>query len=402
MTKIKNNLVEILILISTLLLLFYSSDVIMYSDSARYLNGSSNNTPLYATLVLIIQSIFETYNSIVVFQTLFLGLGIIFFTNTLAIYFHLDILKKLIVSIFLFLPVLKFYNNLLTEPICYALSLFFVSFIVKLIFKFDIRNLIWSAIFVILLLLSRTQFLFLYPLILLIYLGIFIINTSKKNFILLTICFMSIFVIQSSLITLNKNFHKGNYQSKNLLDSQRGIFHFIFIDAMYISSSKDIELFENKELKKTFTEIFTKMDDRNASIKNYDGRGHFGLSFGIIRDIANKENFISIPDKKEISIKIISMNFGKYVKLIFKKFYDSTWLFILVPFFMFLAASIEFYKHKSKVSLVIIFSSSFALANHSVIYLFGRVQPRYLIYSDFILLIFIFMIFSIFLQKKDL
>ena len=131
MTKIKNNLVEILILISTLLLLFYSSDVIMYSDSSRYLNGSFNNTPLYATLVLIIQSIFETYNSIVVFQTLFLGLGIIFFTNTLAIYLHLDILKKLIVSIFLFLPVIQFYNNLLSEPICYALSLFFVSFIVK-------------------------------------------------------------------------------------------------------------------------------------------------------------------------------------------------------------------------------------------------------------------------------
>jgi len=57
-------------------------------------------------------------------------------------------------------------------------------------------------------------------------------------------------------------------------------------------------------------------------------------------------------------------------------------------------------KNRSNLSLFLISLSSFALANHSVVYLFGRVQPRYLIYSDFILLIFIFIIISNFLQKK--
>ena len=105
--------------------------------------------------------------------------------------------------------------------------------------------------------------------------------------------------------------------------------------------------------------------------------------------------------KREISITLISANFGKYLKLIFKKFYDSTWLFVFIPFFMLLAGFIGFLNNKSKFSLVIIFLSIFTLSNHSVVYLFGRVQPRYLIYTDFILLVFILILFSVFLKKKN-
>ena len=68
---------------------------------------------------------------------------------------------------------------------------------------------------------------------------------------------------------------------------------------------------------------------------------------------------------------------------------------------MLLAGIISFLKYKSRLSLLILFISIFSLANHSVVYLFGRVQPRYLIYTDFILLIFIFIILNIFLQKNE-
>ena len=115
--------------------------------------------------------------------------------------------------------------------------------------------------------------------------------------------------------------------------------------------------------------------------------------------MALKENTTVINLKKQISIKIITANFGKYIKHIFKKFYDSTWLFVFVPFFMMLASLIGFIKYKSKYSLVVIFLSVFGLTNHTVIYLFGRVQPRYLIYTDFIILVFIFITFSIFLKE---
>ena len=120
----------------------------------------------------------------------------------------------------------------------------------------------------------------------------------------------------------------------------------------------------------------------------------------LLKDLAIQKNATLASLKKEISIKLIETNFKKYIKLVFKKFYDSSWLFIFLPFFMVLAAFPIFLKEKSNFSLLIMFISTFSISNHSIVYLFGRVQPRYLIYTDFILLIFVFILFTIFLQKK--
>ena len=191
MTKLKNKIIEILIFFTIFLLLFYSSDPVIYDDSSRYLEGGLKGPPLYSIIVLTLKSIFKTLNSIIIFQTIFLGFSIAFFTKTVSEHFNLNILKKSIIAIFLFLPILKFYNNLLTEPICNAFSLLFVSFIFKLIYKLNIQNLFWSGIFVVLLLLTRNQFMFLYPVILLTYFGIFIIHNSTKTIILILAFYLS-------------------------------------------------------------------------------------------------------------------------------------------------------------------------------------------------------------------
>ena len=151
------------------------------------------------------------------------------------------------------------------------------------------------------------------------------------------------------------------------------------------------------------------MENKKALMKNYDSRGHFGLSLKEIRyysdkllkDLAFVENTTVNNLKKIISIKLITLNFKKYLKHTFKKFYDSTWLFVFVPLFMMIASLFGFNKYKSKYSLTILFLSIFSLANHSVVYLFGRVQPRYFIYTDFVLLIFIFITFVIFFKKRN-
>ena len=45
MPNIKNNLIEILILLGVFILLFYSSNPIEYPDSQRYLSKSLNDPP---------------------------------------------------------------------------------------------------------------------------------------------------------------------------------------------------------------------------------------------------------------------------------------------------------------------------------------------------------------------
>ena len=177
----KNNFIEILIIISSLILIFISSDPIIYSDSNRYLNGSLQDPPLYSLLILIFKSIFKSLNSIIVIQTFFISFGIIFFIKTISKYFEIDSLVKLIVAVFLFIPILEFYNNLLTEAFGYAFSLFFISFVIRLIYNFTISNSIGIIIFSILLLLLRKQFIFLYPVIIFLYMGIILIQNTKKK-----------------------------------------------------------------------------------------------------------------------------------------------------------------------------------------------------------------------------
>ena len=404
--KIKNSIIDISVLFGIMLMLFYSSDPLIYPDSNRYLSGNLHDPPLYSSIIYVMQLTFGTLNSVIVLQTIFIGFSIIYFVRTLTTQFNLDLTTKTIVSLFLFMPIIQFYRHLLTESFSYAFSLLFVSFIFKLIYDLNYKNLIWSTIFVIVLLLTRNQFIFLYPVILLLYLGILILHNSKKTLSWLIISFLSIVLIHNSVLNLNRYINQDSFKNQN--SSDRSAFLFTFIDAIYISSSKDIKSFENQNIQKTLTKIFEEMDRQKALIKYYNGRGHFGLSLKDIRiyskplleNLAIQEKTDMISLKKEISIKLITVNFKKYIKHIFKKFYDSAWLFVFVPFFMLLASLINFIKHKSHFSLLVLFLSTFALANHSIVYLFGRVQPRYFIYTDFILLIFIFLTFSILLKKK--
>lgn len=407
--EFKNNLTAILILSGTILILLFSSDPILFSDSNRYLSGSIKDPPLYSSIIFMMQSVFKSLSSIVILQTCFVGFGIYYFTKTIEKKFKLDKFTTTITALFLFLPFIEFYRNILTEPLGYGLSLLFVSFASKLIENFNNRNIFYFSIFVILLLLTRNQFIFLYPLILLFYLGIFFLNKSKKIIFTLLISFLCIFFIHNAFISLNNYLKKNDIKLNDVLSNDSGIYYYLYIDAIYISDVNDSKLIKNQKLSETINKILNQVDNKKASKIYYDGRGHFGSSFSIIRDISKKflvdfsikENTSVIEIKKEIAIELIKKNFTSYMKLVFKKLYDSTWLFVFLPFFMAFSSLTKFIKYRSYLPLFILFLSTYTLGNHSVVYLFGRVQPRYLVYTDFILLIFIFIIFTILFQKKN-
>ena len=223
---------------------------------------------------------------------------------------------------------------------------------------------------------------------------------------MLVASFFCIFVIHNSLIFIDTYLKKDSFKTNSLTYNSYGPFFYLFIDSIYISKKKDSELFENKNIKKTVSDIIKEMDNRKSLIEYYNGRGHFGqslieireYSIDLLKELAIKENISVTKLKVKISTKLMLKNYRKYIKKIFKKLYDSSWLFIFLPFLMFVAGFISFLKYRSNLSQVILFVSLFSLTNHSVVYLFGRVQPRYFIYTDFILLLFIFIIFINFLK----
>lgn len=402
MINIKRHSIDLILLIITMVLLIYSTEPVIQGDSRRYLSYNFSDPPLIPWFVKITLYLFGSLKAIVILQTLAIYFGVVKFTKTISKYFDIKILTKLFIALFLFIPIINFYRHILSESLSYAFFFFFASYIIKLIFNFKIKNVLCVTLFAVILLNLRSQFIFIYLIIFIIYLSIFIIN-KEKTFSFLLISFISIFLIHNTLTKVNhyilQNFFKEKVTYKN--QERNGPFNYIFIDAIYISTIEDAELLEDDKIKNTTIQIFEKMHNEKSLQEYYNGRGHFGLSFAMIRDYSNLSlnelalNInVSIYDlKKEISLTLLSKNFFKYLKFIFKKFYDSTWLFVIVPVLLFIPALINFIKYRTQFSLVIVFFSSFALANHSIVYLFGRVQPRYLIYSDFALLVIIFLVF---------
>ena len=414
--RIKDYIVEIIIPIGICILLIYSSEAVYYTDTARFLKGSLLDPPLYSFLIYILNLIFGNYKSIIIFQTILIGISIIYFTGVVSKIFDLEYKIKIIISLFLFVPIIKFYNILWTEPLCYAFSILFVSFAIKLIHNFKKKNLIGLTSFTIALLVTRNQFMFLYPLIIFLSLGVFIINNRKKNILkLFILSFVLIFLIHNSAIILNtyikknksENINKFSDFKESLTYYSTGPSYFIFLDSIYVSSIEDVKLFKNQNIQKLLINLFEEMQKKKSLIEFYDGRGHFAKSTYDIREYSQEllweftenEN-VSITDlRREIYITLLSKNFFTYVKHLFKKFYDSTWLFIFVPFVIFVACLINFLKYKSRITFMITFLSLFVLTNHLVVYLFGRVQPRYFIYTDILFLISIFLFYLICLQK---
>ena len=77
------------------------------------MEGSSQDPPLYSTLIMLIRLISGSMNFVVVLQTIFIGCSIIYFTKTVATHFNLNVKIKIFISLLLFLPILEFYNKIL-------------------------------------------------------------------------------------------------------------------------------------------------------------------------------------------------------------------------------------------------------------------------------------------------
>ncbi|MDA8791541.1 hypothetical protein N9M93_04265, partial [Candidatus Pelagibacter bacterium] len=84
MSKVKNHINEIFVLILVLALLLNNSQPEIYPDSQRYLNGSLHDPPLYSSIIFALQFIFQTLNAVTIFQTLFIGFGVIYFSRVVT------------------------------------------------------------------------------------------------------------------------------------------------------------------------------------------------------------------------------------------------------------------------------------------------------------------------------
>ena len=180
MFKFKNVWLRISVITAIFVLLFSSSEPIIYGDSSRYLEPSLRGSILYSLMIDSLTLLFRSLTAVVVLQALLIGFAIIYFIETISDCFDFNNVTKIIIILILFLPIPSFYRNILTEAMTYAITIFLVSSMINLIYNFELRSLVKVSIFTLLLLISKKQFLFLIPVVFVTYFGIFLMNKTKS------------------------------------------------------------------------------------------------------------------------------------------------------------------------------------------------------------------------------
>ena len=157
--------------LSVFLLLWFAAGVRLDVDSASYIDGTVLRSPLYPLIIKVFSFIDSSLNVLVLFQLLLGLIAVHTLLLTLRKIFNFGFITSAVVLIFISLPYYfitvnqKFFvgNLIMTGSICYPLFLLASAAIFHAVIQQKLRYYLYFVLLTALLILTRIQFLFLYP-----------------------------------------------------------------------------------------------------------------------------------------------------------------------------------------------------------------------------------------------
>jgi len=384
---------------------------IITPDTGSYLVYHAIRSPLYP-LFLKLNSIFEpyTYNIIVVIQIFFGFYSSWHLSKVIQKFFNLESWFTFIVFFIFLFPYFgqcKIGNTLLTEALCYPLFLLFVSFLLKGLLEKNTKYLITSFIITMFLILTRRQFLFIYPVIslILVYYALF----ERKNFKIKLLTFLFILSCgATSLIEKTYHYiHTGHFNSTPFTGIQ------LIIAPLYRSNESDVQLFKKDIQKNIFIKTREKMHQKNAffdSTKDYCVFHYFTFSYNPIQWESlfptlhqfGIEDFFYIDQlTTEMAFILIKQNFKSWFTLYFLNVVLSLggYYYSLLLMFFFFVSLFFYITKRNNLALLSLVTITLTAANYSLVALVEPILMRYSIYTDTLLANIILIL--IFIALKD-
>lgn len=382
---------------------------ILHPDSASYLYPNPLRPPMYPLLLQINQALFGTnhYHALIFFQ---LTIGIwaaCAFAQTLKKLFALPIWVIAIITIALLIPYgwQKFGNIVLTEALCYPLFLCATRSLLQGLIGKKTRSFFFFLGWTSLLILTRRQFLFLYPVfgVVLVYLFCW----DRRSFKVTTIALLSLTFGLSIIAT---NLLERSYQY-----SQHGHFSIapftgvqLVVAPLYLANDADSELFKTPLEKSVFLTTRQILQDKKIS---YDTRpneqaGVFTLStythfyehynticWEALRTALTKHAVVDVYQVDALTLDmattLIQAHLIDYIALYFANivfnlggFYYAFFLGIL---FLLLIVKLIYNKPAiapTPLTLTMFLSLLLTFANYSLVALVEPVLKRYSAYTD--------------------
>jgi hypothetical protein len=413
------NLIYVLTSVVTLIFVI-NQGAIYFPDSEGYLQMVIFRSCGYPFFIAFHRYLFgENYiSALILTQFVATILAGLFLINSIRKSVQLNKWHSVILFIAIILPVftgIKTANLILSEAIAYPLYLFIIGNIILGIAHKQNKKFYLSLILTFILILVRSQFLFLIPVLLIsVLLTYGKLLFCKKNLFLLIV----IISIPFSAIAVDITFHKLRHNHA-VTTPWTGIQ--VAAIPFFVSDKDDYLLFENENQQNYFKFIYNKLDEKkllqNNLPENIDEKDFFyenycnisnftisddGLNF-FNKNLSYEEKII-LNDKMSLSItaSLIKNNLSKWITIYKKNVFRGigeiqSLFFILILLFL---NFFMLYKKEEFISKFIILLCFLIIGNIALVGIAEPVIERYTYYNNWIILAIFLLLFQNYFQKK--
>lgn len=398
------------ILLSLVFVWIISHDIGISKDSDGYLQALINRSAAYPLFLKTMKFLFGSFfnSATIIIQGIIGVVAIASFVNSLKKTMKMDAFWYILMAAVLSIPYVynqNVANMFLSEALAYPLYLLVIS---KLILGFSLneKKYFWQAVpLLLVLLLTRSQFLYLIPICILILLWLF----SFKNTILL-LCTFLIVPLMSSV--LDKTYHY--FEHDEFISTPWTSLH-LLTPALFVADADDISLFEKPIERTLFSKLHDTLSKRKLNLYTLSSKKDpIGVFTNRYSDIANgtiynfgklvvaptgseNERYIAL-EKQTIALvlPLILKNFKQWVSLYMKNFIlgfgNAKQLLLTLIILCFCV--IKYIKTNSAIFGIITLCLSFVIANIALVAIGMHTIKRFTFYNDWVLFLIVFILLN--------
>lgn len=366
------------------------------SDTQSYLNADPTRGALFPLLLIVSRAVFGAASFKIV-QALQIALGIATATllaNTLRRHLRMPALFHVAVWLLLVVPIIRLGNTILTEPLSYAIFLLLLHHLIGSFFVTTQRAVALVAIDATLLILTRTQFVFVMPMLAIYAVWFFITRRSVKQFMVVGAMLVGVFVACAAIQTLfNYAVHRQLIAVPAYTGSQ------LLTLAMYVSDPSDAKRVLDGEQADFLERGFAMAVQRKALLKFRDPyRGYFdhfsttynSLFFGLIeewkhgsfQDMTTQDWVEYDHVARKAARTLLRLNYRKVLYFLVKEAQEQSGYLLVLMLVMVGYGSILWWRERLSAALIPFFVGGLGLCNYVLVAIVEPTASRYLIYTD--------------------
>lgn len=261
---------------AVLFIFLYLKGPILHPDSGGYIHNATIRSPLYP-FILSIYTYFwgSQFQALLFFQLLGGFMAVYFTAHTFRCIFKLPAFLFFLITLVLCSPYYGpglFGNAILTEALCYPLFLLMFAFLLRGLAEKKQGNLYCALFITVLLVLTRGQFLFLFPAFAIILLWISLFERRSFRWIPLGIYFILSIVSSHLLEKTYQYYYHGQFARVPFTGMQ------LVVAPLYLSKAEDSVFLKTKLEQDLFKDVWTQMKKKKLHFASLNSDGYFHVN----------------------------------------------------------------------------------------------------------------------------